>query len=316
MRPTATSRAPATFSVRALGTTALVVVAEPDALPTARGTLLRELRAVDLACSRFRPDSELVKLNAGGSGPRRVGPVLWEALVAAVATARTTGGLVDPTVGKAMRLAGYDRTFSQLALRDGSLVVARFVPCGRWAEVELDPGPRTVRLPAGVELDLGASAKALTADRVAREISESTGSAALVSLGGDIAVAGDPPEGGWVVALAEDHSLPPEEVPTRVGIASGGLASSGVRVRRWRTASGEQHHILDPRTGRPARSRWTTVTVAAVSCLEANAASTAAIVLADEAPEWLSARGLPSRLVHFDGRAVYVAGFPADLAAA
>ena len=242
--------------------------------------------------------------------------MLWDALEAAVETARMTGGLVDPTIGKAMRLAGYDRTFSRLALRDGSLVVANFVPCGRWAEIELDPGSRTVRLPAGVELDLGASAKALTADRVAREISESTEVAVLVSLGGDIAVAGSAPEGGWVIALAEDHSLPPEEVPTRVSIESGGLASSGIRVRRWRTASGEQHHILDPRTGRPARSRWSTVTVAAASCLDANAASTAAIVLGDRAPEWLSARGLPSRLVHFDGRAVYVGGFPADLAAA
>ena len=316
MRPADLSRPPATFSLRALGTTALVVVAEPDALRSARKTLIRQLRAVDLACSRFRPDSELMKLNHAGGAPRRVGPLLWDALVAAVETASTTGGLVDPTIGKAMRLAGYDRTFSRLALRDGSLVVANFIPCGRWAEIELDSGSRTVRLPAGVELDLGASAKALTADRVAREISESTDVPVLVSLGGDIAVAGGAPEGGWVIALAEDHSLPPEQVPTRVSIASGGLASSGIRVRRWRTASGEQHHILDPRTGRPARSRWTTVTVAAASCLDANAASTAAIVLGDRAPEWLSTRGLPSRLVHFDGRAVYVGGFPADLAAA
>jgi len=316
MRLAAPSRAPGTFSLRALGTTALVVVAEPDTLLSARGTLLRELRAVDLACSRFRPDSELVKLNAAGGAPRRVSPVLWEALVAAVETARTTGGLVDPTIGKAMRLAGYDRTFSRLALRDGSLVVANFVPCGRWAEIELDPDSSTVRLPTGIELDLGASAKALTADRVAQEISETTGSGALVSLGGDIAVAGSAPEGGWVIALAEDHSLPPGDVPTRVSIESGGLASSGVRVRRWHTASGEQHHILDPRTGRPARSSWTTVTVAAASCLEANAASTGAIVHGDDAPEWLSARRLPSRLVRFDGSAVYVGGFPADLAAA
>ncbi len=316
MRSAAPSPARHNFSLRALGTTALVVVDDPDALVIARRVLVRELRAVDVACSRFRPDSELVKLNAAGGAPRRVGPVLWEALVAAVEVARTTGGLVDPTIGKAMRLAGYDRTFSRLALRDGSLVVATFVPCGRWAEIELDPDSSTARLPAGIELDLGASAKALTADRLAREISETTGSGALVSLGGDIAVAGTAPEGGWVIGLAEDHSVPADEVPTRVSIESGGLASSGIRVRRWRTASGEQHHILDPRTGRPARSSWTTVTVAAASCLDANAASTAAIVLGDHAPEWLSARHLPSRLVRFDGRAVYVSGFPAESAAA
>jgi thiamine biosynthesis lipoprotein len=236
--------------------------------------------------------------------------------VAAVETARMTGGLVDPTVGKAMRLAGYDRTLSRLALRDGALVPAAFVPAGRWAEIELDPDLRTVSLPAGVELDLGASAKALTADRIAQEVARSTGAGTLVSLGGDIAVDGTPPTGGWVVALADDHSIPAEDVPTRVSIETGGLASSGIRVRRWRTAGGEQHHILDPRTGRPARSPWSTVTVAAATCLDANAASTAAIVLGAGAPAWLAERNLPSRLVRLDGSVVCVAGFPVEVAAA
>lgn len=301
-----------TISFRALGTTALAAVTEAEARPAARGTLLRVLRAVDLACSRFRPDSELQRLNTADGAPTRVGPVLWEALVAAVETARATGGLVDPTVGRAMRLAGYDRTFMRVVLREGALVAATFVPSGRWAEIELDPEQRIARLPAGVELDLGASAKALAADRIARDISESTGSGVLVSLGGDIAVAGAAPAGGWVVALADDHSTPPEQVPTQVTIECGGLASSGIRVRRWRTAVGEIHHILDPRTGRPARSPWSTVTVAAASCLDANAASTAAIVLGDAAPGWLDARRLPARLVRLDGRALCVGGFPAD----
>ncbi len=315
----ARSRPPAllrTVSLRALGTTALAVVTEPEALLVARGTLLRELRALDLACSRFRPDSELQRLNDAGGAARRVGPVLWDALVAALDTARATGGLVDPTVGKAMRLAGYDRTFSRVALRDGALVAATFVPSGRWTEIELDPNQRSAWVPAGVELDLGASAKALAADRIAREISKATGSGALVSLGGDIAVSGPAPEGGWVVALAEDHSVPADEAPARVAIESGGLASSGIRMRWWRTASGDQHHILDPRTGRPARSPWAIVSVAAASCLDANAASTAAIVLGEAAPAWLEERSLPARLVRLDGRTLCVGGFPADLVAA
>jgi len=314
--PQVASRTLGTFSLRALGTTALVAVTEPEALLSARGTLLRALRAVDLACSRFRPDSELLRLNSANGATRRVGPVLWQALVAALETAHATDGLVDPTVGKAMRLAGYDRTFSRIALRDGTLVAATFVPCGRWAEIELDPDSRTARLPVGVELDLGASAKALTADRIAHDISESTGSGVLVSLGGDIALAGSAPTGGWVVGLADDHSIAADTVSTRVSIESGGLASSGIRVRRWRTANGEHHHILDPRTGRPARSPWSTVTVAAASCLDANAASTAAIVLANDAPQWLEARRLPAMLVRLDGRAVCVGGFPSDLVAA
>ncbi len=316
MAPSRPTGSLGTVSLTALGTTAIAVVTEPGALLVARGTLIRQLRAFDLACSRFRPDSELQRLNGAGGAPRRVGTVLWDALVAAVDTARVTGGLVDPTVGKAMRLAGYDRTFSRVALRDGSLVAATFVPSGRWAEIELDPNERSARVPTGVELDLGASAKALAADRIAREISETTGSGVLISLGGDIAVSGPGPEEGWVVGLAEDHSVPPDEAPTRVAIDSGGLASSGIRVRWWRTASGEQHHILDPRTGRPARSPWSTVTVAAASCLDANAASTAAIVLGEAAPTWLEDRFLPARLVRLDGRALCVGGFPADLVAA
>jgi thiamine biosynthesis lipoprotein len=194
---------PASMTLRALGTTATAAVTDPDALVAARATLIRELRALDLACSRFRPDSELQALNAvAGGAPRVVGGLLWDAVVAALETARMTDGLVDPTIGRAMRLAGYDRTFSRLELRGVSPIVTRFVPAGRWREIELDPAHGTIRLPAAVELDLGASAKALGADRIALEIHRSTGAGALVSLGGDIAVAGSAPAGGWVVGVA------------------------------------------------------------------------------------------------------------------
>jgi thiamine biosynthesis lipoprotein len=306
----------ASISLRALGTTAVAAVTEPDALLEARAILLRELRALDLACSRFRPDSELHALNRAEGAPLPVSALLWEALVAALEAARMTDGLVDPTVGKAMRLAGYDRPFVRVQLRDGVLVPARFVPGGRWQELELDPDRRTARVPAGVELDLGASAKAFAADRITARIAAATGAGALVSLGGDIAVAGTPPGEGWVVAVDDDHATRPELTHTRVVIAAGGLASSGVRVRRWRTAAGESHHILDPRTGRPVRSPWTTVSVAAASCLDANAASTASMVLGRAAPAWLAERQLPARLARPDGRSVCVAGWPVELEAA
>ena len=103
---------PAELSVRALGTTATAVVADPDALLAARAVLLHDLRALDLACSRFRDDSELQRVNANAGRPTPVGELLWMALAAALEVARMTGGLVDPTVGAAMRGNGYDRTFS------------------------------------------------------------------------------------------------------------------------------------------------------------------------------------------------------------
>ena len=307
---------PGSVTVRALGTTAIAAVSEPGALLEARALLLRELRALDLACSRFRDDSELQQLNRDAGRARLVTPLLWSALAAALRAAEMTGGLVDPTVGRAMRLAGYDRTFACVQLRDGALVPARFVPGGRWSEIELDPDGRTARIPAGVELDLGASAKAFAADRIAALVAAATGAGALVGLGGDIAVCGRAPEGGWVVAVDHDHATPAERARTRVAILSGGVASSGVRVRRWRTQAGELHHILDPRTGRPARSPWATVTVAAASCLDANAASTAAVVLGPAAPDWLATRGLPSRLARPDGTSVCVAGWPVEQEAA
>jgi thiamine biosynthesis lipoprotein len=227
-----------------------------------------------------------------------------------------TGGLVDPTIGRAMRLAGYDRTFSRVQAREAASVTVSFTPAGRWEEIELDGSDRSVRIPPGVELDLGASAKSFAADRIAALLASGTGAGVLVALGGDIATAGPAPSGGWVVGVADDHATPGNLTHVRVALESGGLASSGVCVRRWRTTGGEQHHILDPHTGRPATGPWTTATVAAASCLDANAASTAAIILGARAPEWLAVHRLPARLARPDGTCLCVGGWPEEQAAA
>jgi thiamine biosynthesis lipoprotein len=173
-----------------------------------------------------------------------------------------------------------------------------------------------VLLPPGVTLDLGASAKAFAADRFAGRIAAETGAGALVSLGGDVAVAGPAPAGGWVIGVDDDHAVPPEQASSYVAVDAGGVASSGIRVRRWRLGATELHHIVDPRTGRPSRSPWSTVAVAAASCLDANAASTAAIVLGPAAPGWLAARSLPGRLVRLDGSVLTVGGWPSEAVAA
>jgi thiamine biosynthesis lipoprotein len=298
-------------TVSALGSTATIAVGDPAALLIARSRLVRELRGLDLAASRFRDDSALTALNRRAGRWHPVDERLWELVVASLEVARMTGGLVDPTIGIPMRSAGYDRTFTRLEVRDGA-IVPLFRPAGGWQRVELEPRERTIRIPLGVELDLGASAKAFAADRIAQLVFDETGSGALVSIGGDIGTAGPAPEGGWVVGIADDHSVPAASTTTRVAIEAGGLASSGTRVRRWRTKSGELHHILDPATGRPARSPWSTVTVAAATCLEANAASTAAVVLGEAASPWLDGLGLPARLARLDGRVVSVGGWPAE----
>jgi FAD:protein FMN transferase len=296
----------------ALGTTALLAVADPDLIQAARRLLVSELDAVDRACSRFRDDSELVALNAA-TGETKVSTRLFDALQTALSAASATDGLVDPTVGRTLRLAGYDRTFSVMRERNGTLRPV-FVRDPDWRTVALDTRRRTVRMPKGVELDLGSSAKALAADRAAQEIFAATGTGVLVSLGGDIAVAGTAPDGGWPIRIAEDHAAPLHGPGPVVTVSAGGLATSGTTVRRWSTTDGELHHIVDPRTGRPASSFWRTVTVAAASCVDANTASTAAVILGESAVSWLESLALPARLVRYDGEVLHVDAWPEESA--
>lgn len=302
-------------SVRAFGSTSLVAVTDPAALRQGRRMLVGGLRQLDLACSRFRRDSELVALNDANGECAQTSALLRFLITVAVRVAEQTDGLVDPTIGRSLRLAGYDRSLVRLELRDGRLVRPAFDPAGRWREIVVDDASGTVRLPRGVELDLGATGKAAAADRIAHDAAAATGCGVLVSIGGDIAVAGSGPAGGWVIGIADDHTMSPKRTGTRVSIASGGIASSGTRVRRWLTSVGELHHILDPRTGAPARETWSVVSVAASSCLDANAASTAAVVLGPDAPGWLGARAVPARLERPDGHVVAVAGWPEERAA-
>ena len=288
----------------ALGTTAVLLVTEASALLEAERLLRADLDALDLACSRFRPDAEVGRLVPGR--PSVVGPLLRDVLRAALWTAEVTGGLVDPTVGAAVARLGYDRDFAAVP-PDGPPVAAPS-PAPGWWRIRLDDERALV--PRGVWLDLGASAKAFAADRAAQRIAAGCGCGVLVSLGGDLAVAGAAPEGGWLVSVGDDHRRP-DHGDQVVGVSSGGLATSSVTCRAWRRGGRAVHHIVDPRTGDVPERVWRTVSVAAGSCLSANAASTAAIVLGADAPQWLAGRGLPARLVAGDGRVSRVAGWPA-----
>jgi thiamine biosynthesis lipoprotein len=162
-----------------------------------------------------------------------------------------------------------------------------------------------VQQPQGCRLDLGAVAKSWLADDVAQRAAGEVPGGVLVDLGGDLAVAGMPPRGGWLVALPEAST---SRRPDVVSIRAGGMATSAQDVRRWRTVDGPAHHIVDPRTGLPAVTPWRTVTVHAATAAEANAASTAAMVLGDEAPEWLDALGLAARLVPLDASPAQLVG--------
>lgn len=289
-----------------LGTFVHLLVTDPSSLPAAERCVLDLLDELDRACSRFRPDSELVRLR-GLEGPVLISDLLADAVEAALAVAADTGGLVDPTLGAHLRGLGYDRTFA-LVDPDGPAATTLPAAPDRWRDVRLVRAPEgpLLTVPPGVELDLGASAKAWAADRAATEVA-ALGTGALVNLGGDLAVAGPVPEGGWPVEVTDRPHGSPVQV---VAVDEGGLATSSTTARAWRRGGQAVHHVIDPRTGACARSDWASVTVAAPTCLQANAASTAAVVLGAAAPSWLRERGEPALLVARDGTAVPVGGWP------
>jgi thiamine biosynthesis lipoprotein ApbE len=288
----------------ALGTGVRLLTTAPAALPAAREVLVAELAAIDLAASRFRGDSEVSRLAAAGGAAVPVSPILAGALAAALRAARLTGGAVDPTVGATIADLGYDRDHA-LVGADRPAVTVRRLP--GWRSVDLDAAAGTVRVPPSTVIDLGATAKAYSADRAARAAAERTGCGVLVSLGGDVAVAGPAPAGGWRITVADHHSAVSGEAVT---IRSGGLATSSTTARRWRRGGQDLHHLLDPATCAPARGPWRTVSVAAGSCLDANIGGTATIIMGARGRDWLAATGLAARLVAHDGGRTRLNGWP------
>jgi FAD:protein FMN transferase len=305
---------------QALGTNVVLRTADPAGLTDARRAVESELAAIDRACSRFRADSELARLNDRPGRPVQVSPLLFDALALALDAARLTDGDVDPTLGRALELAGYDRDWRLLpapcdgqAQGDGAPTpVLKLRALSGWRSVSLDAQTRTVRLPHEVRLDLGATAKALAADRAATAAHTASGYGVLVSLGGDIATAGPAPGGGWRIHVTDDHRSDATAPGQTVAIHSGGLATSSTTVRRWSHEGRTMHHILDPATGNPANTCWRTVSVAAESCAEANIACTASLVRGRSALDWLAELELPARLQEQDGSVTTIGHWPAQ----
>jgi FAD:protein FMN transferase len=296
----------------ALGTDARVALWPPDGLAVALAAVDAELSRLDREASRFRGDSEIARIYRSPRSVHRVSHGLAEALRVALDAARWTSGMVDPTVGSALAALGYDRDFASVAPEPARLAPAPG-PVPGWRSVKLHG--RLLRLPVGVCLDLGATGKGLGADRAAAAARRACGcGGVLVSLGGDIAVAGQPPAGGWPVAIAESSlpGLPGEASGGQViRLAAGAVATSSVTCRQWRLGGQRMHHIVDPRTGYPVAGPWRTVSVAAPRCAIANAAATAALVAGPGASTWLAGTGLPARLTGHDGAVRLLGGWPA-----
>ena len=292
-------------------TRARLVVTDPATLDAARALVDAELTAVELACSRFRRDSELMTLVRDAEGSAQLSPLLADLVGEALGAARETDGAVDPTLGSALVGIGYDRDISVLRSEGAPRpvpVVVRRAP--GWRSLRLDG--THLQMAPGTQLDLGATAKASAADRCARLVHDRLGCGVLVSLGGDIATAGPGPEGGWQVTVQDL----PDDVPQQITLAPGAaVATSSTAKRAWDQHGVARHHVLDPRTAEPTHGPWRSVTVVAPTCLQANTVTTAALVKGSEAPPWLRRTGWPVRLVPHHGPVVTLGGWPQEVAA-
>lgn len=208
----------ATFT--ALGTTAFVAATDPERLDAAVAAVEEVVAAFDLACSRFREDSELCALNAAAGSPVRVSSLLLEAVDAALRAARLTDGDVDPSVGEALVALGYDRDFEELSGRTVTSIRVAAVP--GWRAVRLDLGAATVTLSPGVKLDLGATAKALAADHAAEAARAAAGCGVMIGLGGDFSISGPAPQSGWRVRVTDDHRAGVDAPGQSITLRSGG----------------------------------------------------------------------------------------------
>lgn len=283
-------------------------------LSAAREIVDAVLDDVELAASRFRPDGEILQISTGA--PVRVSQTLTELLAAALDAARVTTGAVDPTVGSMLVDLGYDRDIDAVRQGEARVEIA-MTRRATWRDIRVDEANRTVTVPQGVVLDLGATAKAWAADRCAQAVAMELRVAVLVSLGGDIATVGPTPGPlagptaaplGWDVLVRDRDEDPAAMVRLPDGLA---VATSSTQQRTWRGSGMQLHHIIDPATGMPAQRYWRSVTVVAQDCVTANIWSTAALVRGGDAVRVLRELGLPARLVTMAGQVRLLGGWPA-----
>jgi thiamine biosynthesis lipoprotein len=290
----------------AWGGRAVVWVTVEEALAAAVEAVERTIEEFDLACSSWRDDSELAAVNAGAGRPVAAGPILLDTVQRALHGAQLTGGALDPTVGQVLVNLGFTPA---PAGEPGGEIRVGAVP--GWQTVVVDPEAATIRLARGVRLDLGATAKALAADRAAASALAAAGDGGvLVSLSGDVSTAGTAPPGGWRIRVMDDHRADPDAPGQSISITGGGVATSSTTVRAHSDGERREHHLIDPATGAPAAVHFRTVSVAAATCEGANIASTAAIIRGAAAIELLEQLQLPSRLVRADGVVHHLAGWP------
>lgn len=274
---------------RAMGCAMMAAIdADTTAAQAVLAPVPAQFKTWEQALSRFRKDSELSILNANGGAGVPVGDTLWQVLSAALEAARWTDGLATPTVLRAVEEAGYDRSFADL-FATHARSARRPEPAEDWRRVHLDPASHMVTLPPGIQLDLGGIAKGWAAEAVASSLARI--GPALVDAGGDIMVTG-PQAGGepWPIGIEAPYGDERDLDLPLLTLTHGAVATSGRDYRTFGHGGGVQHHLIDPRTGRPAETDVLTATVIAPSALQAEAAAKVTLILGSSAGlAWIEA---------------------------
>lgn len=267
-------------------------------------------RTNERCLSRFDPESELSQLNRAAGRPFTASRTLYAAIAASLQAATELDGLFDPTLLDALEIAGYDRTFEALPAEREAVAVMPVVAPGRWRGVQLDPATRTVRLPASVRLDLGGIGKGWTVDQAVALLGPL--GPCLVDAGGDLRVHGRPPgQTRWWIGVEDPHDAS-RDVGT-LCLADRAVATSGIGRRAWRRGGVWQHHLIDPRTGRPAATDVAAATVVAPTTVRAEVAAKVVCLLGAEAGlAWLEHQpDLAGALVRLDGGMLSSSGLEA-----
>ncbi|HVB63579.1 MAG TPA: FAD:protein FMN transferase [Nitrolancea sp.] len=291
---------PARFA--ALGTTIEVITTDPARLADVVRHVQGCIADIDRTFSRFRSDSELIRLERSSGRPQRASGLFLELLDLSYRAFESTDGWFDLTIRDALEASGYDRSIEWLEVEGpGPARLAR--PAGQWHLINYDRDRGLIELRDGVRLDFGGIGKGFAVDYALRTL-PSGSSGVLVNAGGDLAVRGPAPEGGWICEVAATENSATEET---ILLREGAIATSGLGRRQWLRDGRPLHHLIDPRTGEPGESPWRIVTVVARSCVAAEVAAKVAWLRGTEGPDWLESLGLSGRFATIDGR-VQVAG--------
>lgn len=296
----------ATEKFEVWGLTGSITTETAEQSDYARERLWHWISEIDQACNRFKDGTEIQRINAAGGKRVHVSPTFELALDAALRSSQMTEGLCDPTVLDSLLKLGYNRDYSTIKGTNFT-VSAPLHPSPGINAINYSRDDASVTL-HNCTIDLGASAKALTADLIANDVMEFGGVA--VEIGGDVALRGLSPRSPWTIGISDSLDVYGSE--PRIAMGNGGVATSSLGTRTWNVNNKTVNHIIDPRTGNFASGPYATASVSAIDCVTANAFATAALLWGEDAGFHIAQAGWSARLVRSNGEVEYFGGWPMD----